>query len=194
MFGGAVGDIVGGVHIFSAIKVDLPTDALTVTDYAPTVSGGASIELPTDSLTVTDYAPAVDLILTLTLPTDDLSIANYVTVANGGASDTLPVDTLSVNEYAPEVTIIIEGVPRFYLNRSGSTVTLTFTNRGSKEVQIFRSDNHNTSFSSLAFTTSDTYSDSVGTNNYKYKCRFVGRVSGTINASGQKSITKFSKN
>lgn len=190
---GMVGDIVGGTHVFDSVAVDLPTDSQVQTDYVLSVSVGASVSLPTDTATQTDYAPVIALVVALDLPTDNLTLVEYAPNASGGANVSLPTDTASQTDYSPTIAVIIDGVPKFYVNRSGSTVTITFTNRDSKEVQIFRSLQHNGVFSSLAFASSDTYSDSIGTDNYKYKVRFVSRVDGSINAAGQKSISKFTK-
>lgn len=187
-----VTDYAPGVQLI--LTIELPVDGVTIADYAPTVGTGALVELPLDSVTISDYAPGIELILTLELPVDELTITDYAPTAGGGAKVDLPLDSVTIADYAVEQSLIITGFPRFYLNRSGTTITITFTNRGSKEVQIYRASEYNNSFSSLAYTTSDEYTDNASTSNYKYKCRFVDRDGGTVVASSKRSISKFTKN
>lgn len=177
-----------------AIATDVPTLSLSSSLYAPETELILSVDVPVLNLSSTLYEPSTELILAVEVPTLDLVSTLYAPTTAGGASTDVPVVSLSLSLNAPDTVIIINGVPKFYVNRSGSTATLTFTNRGEKEIQIYKSSQHNSTFSSLAYTTSDSYNDSIGTDNYKYKARFVDRIGGSINAAGQKSITKFTKN
>ncbi|MDR9419467.1 hypothetical protein [Gracilimonas sp.] len=174
------------------ISTEVPTLSFQSALYAPDTELILSTEIPTLSFASQFFAPDTELILSVDVPTLELaSILNAPTTA-GGASTGVPTVDLSLSLYSPETNIVIRGVPRFYVNVSGSTATLTFTNREEKEIQIFRAAAHNKEPEAHDFVSADTYNDSVDTNanDYGYRARFVGRVGGTIIASGQKSIKK----
>lgn len=191
MIGGSVhGDILSGSHVFDAVVVEAPADVVSLADFAPTVSGGASVFAPLDSVTIVDFDPTIFLLLVVDLPLDSVTLEDFDPSVSGGASVFAPLDSVTIEDFVFEVQVLIKEIPDFYAFRDGSTVDITFRNREGKEIELFKSPQQNKSMAQLAFVTSDTYQDTGVTGNPKYQARFVSRISGEFNAKGQKSTKK----
>lgn len=191
--GNPVGSIIGGSSfVWDSVVINIPVDAVSLSDYAPTVSGGASLFLPADTVTLQDYIFDVEIFLRIDLPVDGVSLTDYPPTVSGGASINMPVDIVTLEDFPFEdITIIMNGVPDFYAFKTGTTVELTFRDRDGREIEIFKAPQQNRSFAQLVFVDADSYEDTGVSGNPKYKARYVSRISGEINAAGKKSTEKY---
>jgi hypothetical protein len=93
------------------VSVAVPAASVTITGYAPTVTGAASIsvDVPAGEISVTGYAPTVTSTdnIEVAIPADSLTVTGYApTVTSSDSQDVSPgADSISVTGYAPTIAI-----------------------------------------------------------------------------------------
>lgn len=100
----------GNVNPFTADQtIDVPLKSLTLTPYAPTVTGTTqTITVPLKSLTLTPYAPTVTVTdhQTIAVPLQALTYTGYAPTVTVTDHQTIavPLQSLTLTPYAPTVT------------------------------------------------------------------------------------------
>jgi hypothetical protein len=93
------------------VSVAVPAASVTITGYAPTVTGAASIsvDVPAGEISVTGYAPTVTSTdnVEVAIPADSLTVTGYApTVTASDSQEVSPgADSISVTGYAPTIAI-----------------------------------------------------------------------------------------
>jgi hypothetical protein len=93
------------------VSVAVPAASVTITGYAPTVTGAASIsvDVPAGEISVTGYAPTVTSTdnIEVAIPADSLTVTGYApTVTASDSQEVSPgADSIAVTGYAPTIAI-----------------------------------------------------------------------------------------
>jgi hypothetical protein len=93
------------------VSVAVPAASVTITGYAPTVTGEASIsvDVPVGEISVTGYAPTVTSTdnIEVAIPADSLTVTGYApTVTASDSQEVSPgADSIAVTGYAPTIAI-----------------------------------------------------------------------------------------
>jgi hypothetical protein len=93
------------------VSVAVPAASVTITGYAPTVTGEASIsvDVPVGEISVTGYAPTVTSTdnIEVAIPADSLTVTGYApTVTSSDSQEVSPgADSIAVTGYAPTIAI-----------------------------------------------------------------------------------------
>lgn len=109
-----------------SLNVSATTDALTLAEYAATVSYGRNVAATTDALTLTEYPATLGSTHNVNATTDALTLAEYPAAIGLSLNISATVDALTLTEYgatisdasAPEVAPVTGGhyFPRVTVN------------------------------------------------------------------------------
>lgn len=107
MIGGIVGDIAGGSYVFDSVAIELPLDQVSLADFPPSISGGASLSLPVNAVSLTDFPPEIKAVLSVDLPADTVSLTDFAPEIKPVLSIDLPADLVSITDYPPTINLIL---------------------------------------------------------------------------------------